>query len=51
MTAANIQMQEVIVDEESGSIDGFEKLGLSVDHLEINKFWDPNDASYVLVSS
>lgn len=48
---ANEIMQEVIVDEDSGTIDGFEKLGLGVDHLQMNKFWAPHDPIYALVVS
>lgn len=40
-----------MVDEASGCIDGFPKLGLALDHLQMNKFQGPNDNNYILVSA
>jgi len=38
------------VDEQSGCIDGFPKLGLACDHFKMNKFSNPEDGNYVYVS-
>jgi hypothetical protein len=41
--------QEIVVDEHSGCLDGFPKLGLSTEHFRMNKFSDPGDNNYRLV--
>lgn len=43
-------MQELVVDENSGCIDGFPKLGLASDHFQICKFSDPQDPNFLLIS-
>ncbi|MCJ1472419.1 hypothetical protein MMC13_001067 [Lambiella insularis] len=43
-------IKDAIVDEHSGCLDGFPKLGLASDHFRINRFADPEDANYRLVS-
>jgi hypothetical protein len=42
--------QDVMVDEVSACIDGFPKLGLASDHLNMNKFQSSQDNNYRLVS-
>lgn len=37
------------MDETSGCIDGFPKLGLGTDHFKTNKFKGPSDGNYVYV--
>lgn len=37
------------VDEQSGTINGFPKVGLSVDHLLMIRFSQPDDANYMAV--
>lgn len=41
--------QETVVDEQSGCIDGYPKLGLSTEHFRMNRFSDPGDSNYRLV--
>ncbi|KAI9763363.1 MAG: hypothetical protein M1840_000555 [Geoglossum simile] len=43
--------KDTIVDERSGCIDGFPKLGLACDHFHINKFSSPKDGNYHFVQS
>jgi hypothetical protein len=44
-------LQELVVDEISGCIDGFPKLGLALDHFQLNKFPSSDDNNYILVSA
>ena len=39
-----------MVDERSACIDGFPKVALAADHLNMNKFQSPRDNNYILVS-
>ncbi len=39
----------MMVDENSGCIDGFPKLGLACDHFQICKFSEPQDPNFGLV--
>ncbi|TRX88401.1 hypothetical protein FHL15_010714 [Xylaria flabelliformis] len=40
---------DFIVDEQSATIDGFPKIILSTDHVNINRFPHPNDTNWILV--
>ena len=42
-------LQEFVVDEISGSIDGYRRYGLPVDHFRLNKFSKPDDGNYKVV--
>lgn len=42
--------QEIVVDENSGVLDGHGRRGLGVDHFRLNKFADPEDGDYIAVS-
>lgn len=42
-------LQEIVVDETSGCIEGFPKLGLPLDHFQINRYSDPADGNFVYV--
>ena len=44
-----MEYQDVVVDEHSGCLDGYPKLGLASDHFRMNKFSDPRDSNYRLV--
>jgi len=41
--------QDTVVDEQSGCLDGYPKLGLSTEHFRMNRFSDPGDSNYRLV--
>jgi len=41
--------QDAVVDEHSGSLDGYLKLGLASDHFRLNKFADAGDGNYRVV--
>ncbi len=41
--------QDTVVDERSGCIDGFPKLGLACNHFEMNSFAHADDANYKFV--
>ena len=41
--------QEVVVDENSGCVDGYPKLGLASDHFQLNRFSDVGDNNYRLI--
>ncbi len=41
--------QDAVVDEHSGSLDGYSKLGLASDHFRLNKFADAGDGNYRVV--
>ncbi len=41
--------RKIVVDEQSGTINGFPKVSLSADHFLLNKFAESNDANYMLV--
>ncbi|KAL8937621.1 MAG: hypothetical protein Q9216_004336 [Gyalolechia sp. 2 TL-2023] len=42
-------VQDAIVDEKSGCLDGHPKLGLASEHFRLNKFSGPQDSNYRLV--
>ena len=42
-------MQEFVVDESSGCLDGYLSYGLALDHINLNKFSGPDDGHYVRV--
>ncbi|KAG8531939.1 uncharacterized protein KY384_003575 [Bacidia gigantensis] len=41
--------KELVVDENSGCIDGFPKLGLACDHFQMCKFSDPENPNFRLI--
>ncbi|KAK5441925.1 hypothetical protein LTS15_011190 [Exophiala xenobiotica] len=43
------RIEEYVVDEVSGSLEGHPKCGLSRDHFRMNKFSDPLDGDYIMV--
>ncbi|OBT55313.1 hypothetical protein VE04_04045 [Pseudogymnoascus sp. 24MN13] len=43
------QFKELVVDEMSGCIEGFPKLGLPLDHFQINRYSDPADGNFVSI--
>ena len=45
----NTLLQDAVVDEHSGCLDGFPKLGLACDHFRLNKFTNADDRNYRLV--
>ncbi|KAI9695891.1 MAG: hypothetical protein M1836_006008 [Candelina mexicana] len=42
-------VKDTVVDEQSGCLDGYPKLGLSTEHFRMNRFSDPEDSNYRLV--
>lgn len=44
-------MQRQVVVEESACVSGSERLQLQTDHINLNKYWGPEDRSYLSVSA
>ncbi|MCJ1269015.1 hypothetical protein MMC22_008903 [Lobaria immixta] len=42
-------IKDAVVDEHSGCLDGYPKLGLASEHFRMNRFSDPADSNYRLV--
>ncbi|KAL1867896.1 hypothetical protein Daus18300_006171 [Diaporthe australafricana] len=43
--------KEIIVDEESGCVDGYPKYGLAADHFTMHRYNGPDDGDYCLVKN
>ena len=40
-----------MVDQDQGTIDGFESFGLAADHFQLNKYPSPDDPNYERILS